>query len=168
MAKYSIEYKLEIVNSVNAGMSQTEAAKKYQVNKGDVQKWTAAYQAHGIEGIKHKRVSYPGEFKQTVIEDMRENGLSMRETAAKYNLGNHGVVATWERIYLEEGAPGLYVERRGQVTGKRLGRPPKLSKENEEDLIAENQRLRMEIDYLKKLNALVREREASEKKKKLR
>ena len=28
----------------------------------------------------------------------------------------------------------------------------------EEDLIAENQRLRMEIEYLKKLDALVRER----------
>ncbi|MDF2923986.1 MAG: hypothetical protein K0R57_2900 [Paenibacillaceae bacterium] len=35
-------------------------------------------------------------------------------------------------------------------------------------MIAENQRLRMENDYLKKLNALVRERELSEKKKKLR
>ena len=41
-----------------------------------------------------------------------------------------------------------------------------LSKETEEDLIAENQRLRMENEYLKKLNALVQERIKRENKKK--
>ena len=49
-------------------------------------------------------------------------------------------------------------ERRGRVNsvdGIRKGRPPKLDKRTEEDLIAENQRLRMEIEYLKKLSALV-------------
>ena len=49
-------------------------------------------------------------------------------------------------------------ERRGRACkarGTRKGRPPKLDKKVEEDLIAENQRLRMEIEYLKKLSALV-------------
>ena len=49
-------------------------------------------------------------------------------------------------------------ERRGRAckaSGTRKGRPPKFDKKVEEDLIAENQRLRMEIDYLKKLCALV-------------
>jgi len=52
-------------------------------------------------------------------------------------------------------------ERRGRVkidSDKKRGRPPKLDKEVEEDLIAENQRLRMEIEYLKKLDALVQKR----------
>ena len=42
----------------------------------------------------------------------------------------------------------------------------KLNKDIEEDLIAENQSLRMENKYLKKLNALVQERIKREKKKK--
>ena len=42
----------------------------------------------------------------------------------------------------------------------------KLNKDIEEDLIAENQRLRMENEYLKKLNALVQERIKRENKKK--
>ncbi len=62
-------------------------------------------------------------------------------------------------------------ERRGRAcsaNGTRKGRPPKLDKKIEEDLIAENQRLRMEIEYLKKLDALVQKREQEEEKKRKR
>jgi len=38
-----------------------------------------------------------------------------------------------------------------------------LDKQTEKDLIAEVQKLRMENEYLKKLNALIREREKSER-----
>lgn len=67
------------------------------------------------------------------------------------------MIQYWERIYLEEGAEGLMKERRGKtcIDSPKRGRPPKLDKQVEEDLIAENQRLRMEIEYLKKLSALV-------------
>lgn len=66
-------------------------------------------------------------------------------------------------MYLTEGIAGLYAERRGH---KSAGRPAKLSKQVEKDLLAENQRLRMEIDYLKKLNALVFKEEQQNKKRK--
>lgn len=105
------------------------------------------------------------EFKLSVILDMREHHLGYRETGRKYQLGESGSVADmlkrWERIYLEEGAEGLMKERRGRActaSGTQKGRPPKMDKKVEEDLIAENQRLRMENEYLKKLDALVRER----------
>ena len=86
----------------------------------------------------------------------------------KYELPNHKAISRWERIYLEEGAEGLMKERRGKassVDGVRKGRTPKLNKKTEEDLIAENQRLRMEIEYLKKLDALVQKRLQEEGKK---
>ena len=110
---------------------------------------------------------YTGEFKQAVIEDMRTNGLSYAEVMTKYEVADHNAVKRWERIYLEEGAAGLHVERRGRgraSDGVHKGRPPKLNKQVEKDLITENQQLRMEIDYLKKLNALVLERHAHERK----
>ena len=119
---------------------------------------------------------YSTEFKVGVIVDMREHRLGYRETARKYDLVRQSETAAasmlhrWERIYLEEGAEGLMKERRGRASsasGTRKGRPPKLDKQVEEDLIAENQRLRMEIEYLKKLSALVlaEERENGKKQK---
>ena len=126
------------------------------------------------KGRKQKR--YSAEFKIGVIMDMREHHLNYHETVRKYELGNDQtggarlMLQRWERIYLEEGAEGLMKERRGRACsagGTRKGRPPKLDKKVKEDLIAENQRLRMEIEYLKKLSALVlaEERENGKKQK---
>ena len=108
---------------------------------------------------------YSAQSKTGVIMDMREHRMGYRETIRKYwdvtkgqEHNYHKQVQRWERIYLEEGAEGLMKERRGRAcsaSGTRKGRPPKLDKKVEEDLIAENQRLRMEIEYLKKLSALV-------------
>ena len=112
-----------------------------------------------------KQKRYSSEFKLCVIMDMREHHLGYKETVRKYwdiskgqedNYKN--IVKRWERIFLEEGAEGLMKERRGRAckaSGSNKGRPPKLDRKVEEDLIAENQRLRMEIEYLKKLSALV-------------
>ena len=131
------------------------------------------------KGSKQKR--YSAEFKISVIMDMRENHLSYRETVRKYwgtqsrTEEDHykSRVKLWERIYLEEGAAGLMEERRGR---KSTGRPRKqpLEKSVEEDLIAENQRLKERIQYLeaeneyiKKLSALVyAEEQKSGKKRK--
>ena len=85
---------------------------------------------------------------------MREHRLGYLETARKYDVPNYRVIQRWERIFLEEGADGLMKERRGKA-GAAKGRTPKLDPQVTEDLIAENQRLRMEIEYLKKLSALV-------------
>ena len=109
--------------------------------------------------------NYSAETKFNVIMDMRAHRLGYVETARKYDIPNYRVIQRWERIFLEEGAVGLMKERRGKAcaaSGARKGRPPKLDPKVEEDLIAENQRLRMEIEYLKKLDALVREREERE------
>ena len=116
------------------------------------------------KGVPNKR--YTGEFKQKVVEHMMENKLSYNETEKLFEIAGQDRVAAWERIYLEEGPAGLYIERRGRKIGSKKGRPPTLDKKVEEDLIAEVQRLRAENAYLKKLNALVSERELRERKRK--
>lgn len=92
---------------------------------------------------------------------MQQEGLSYMETAARFEI-RHKRIQDWERIYLTEGPEGFAVERRGR---KSTGRPRKLSKEVEEDLLAEVQRLRAENEYLKKLQALVLEDERHQHRK---
>ena len=120
------------------------------------------------KGAKNQK--YSPEFKISVILDMLNNFLSYHETMRKYfpclNASNYQFIKQWERIYLEEGAEGLMKERRGRATkvdNPKVGRPPKLSKPIEEDLIAKCQHLEMENEYLKKLIALVQEEEEKEK-----
>ena len=106
------------------------------------------------KGIADKR--YTPEFKKMVIETMREEKLSYRETARRFEINSHHRIQDWERIYLTDGPEGFTVERRGRGS---KGRPRKLPKEVEADLLAEVQRLRAENEYLKNLQALVLERE---------
>ena len=105
---------------------------------------------------------YTPEFKRTVVETLRKEHLSIREVMRRFEISDHGIIERWERIYLEEGPEGLAVERRGR---KSSGRPKKQTGKAEEDLIAENQRLRAEIDYLKNLQALVLEEERRQHRK---
>jgi len=112
------------------------------------------------KGVSNKR--YTGEFKQMVVETMMREKLSYREAARQFEIADHKDVAKWERYYLMDGPEGLYIERRGRGS---KGRPQQFAKEVEEDLLKEVQRLRAENEYLKKLQALVLERERHQKKK---
>ena len=113
------------------------------------------------KGVPNKR--YTPEFKKHVIETMQEEKLSYRETARRFEVNDHHRIQDWERIYLDEGAEGFAVERRGRNSKGQLPKqmPPKV----EEDLLAEVRRLRAEVDYLKNLQALVLEDERRRRKK---
>ena len=106
---------------------------------------------------------YTPEFKKLVVETMQQEQLSYSETARRFEVNSHRRIQDWERIYLTEGPEGFAIERRGRES---KGRPPKhLPKDVEEDLLAEVQRLRAEVDYLKNLKALVLEEERHQHKK---
>ena len=115
---------------------------------------------------------YSPEFKIEVVETKLKEKLSFNETARRYDLfvlingypyPDYKRVQYWERIYLEEGKEGFYIERRGRGS-KGKGRKKRFDSKVEEDLIAKCQRLEMENEYLKKLSALVSAREQKEKK----
>ena len=111
------------------------------------------------KGIPNKR--YTPEFKKLVIETMQKEKLSYKETARQFDVSSHTRIMDWERIYLSEGPEGFSIERRGRSSKGRK----QLPKAAEEDLLAEVQRLRAEVDYLKNLQALVLEDERRQHKK---
>ena len=68
------------------------------------------------------------------VEAVVKEGLSYNEDARIYGIDGHDRIQSWERIYLTEGPEGLALERRGRGS---TGRPKKLPKDVEEDLLAE-------------------------------
>ena len=71
--------------------------------------------------MENRRINrkYSPEFKISCIIDMRDHNLSYSETARKYLCEKgqksifKGRLKLWERIFLEEGEAGFYIERRG-------------------------------------------------------
>lgn len=169
MSKYSDEFKVEVIKYYEKNHIGCELlAKHFNVpNESIVRRWIKRYEMYGIDGLIYKNTKYDGNFKISVVEYMHENHLSLNETCVKFRINSVSNLSKWERIYYEEGPQALYEDKRGR-TRKMSSKPrkKKLSKYVEEDLIAENQRLRMENEYLKKLNALVQERIKRESKKK--
>lgn len=167
--KYSDEFRLLVVQDYLSGHSGgfTLLEEKYGVPKPCIRRWVHLYEQHGEAGISTPPGKYFGEFKVHVVEYMHMNSLSITETANLFCIPSAATVGKWERIYYEEGSKALLEERRGRKNmGKKKSSKPKKNVNENEDLLAEVQRLRMENEYLKKLNALVLEREKTERKKK--
>lgn len=167
MSKYSYEQRMEaVLNVINKHMSCKAAGKLLGCGESPVFRWVKRYQQFGTEGLILKHGTYTGEFKLHVVEYMHKNHLSISEIAVLFGIPSDVTVGKWERMYYEEGPQALYRDNRGRKKNmasdkskkEKINSKVELSKETEEDLIEEIQRLRMENAYLKKLNALVQER----------
>lgn len=156
---FTFEEKLKAVSLVcEDRLSFLAAGRNIGASKSTVLAWVQLVREHGIEALRERhnseRHSYPGEFKLKVVEYMHENKMSCYSAAAYFKVAKTQI-QRWDRIYYEEGVKALLEERRGKKKG--LRKPRKNVGENKE-LLAELEQLRMENEYLKKLNALVQER----------
>ena len=155
--KYSYEEKLTAVLSVVRGQhSVSSASKHFGISYTPMSRWIARYKEFGEAGLRIRQYTYSGDFKLSAIRHMHENHLSLTETTAKFGIYNESTLSKWERIYYEEGESGLYRDNRGKMRTK--PNKQELQPQEENDLRVENQRLRAEVAYLKKLRVLVEER----------
>lgn len=165
MTKYSSEFRIKLVKEVDAGDSLKCVARRYCMSHTLLRNWYAKYSSGGISQLLSTNKHYTSEFKIFAIEYRRQNDLSLMSAAAALSIPSFGTLHWWEKRYLESGVAGL--------ENIKKGRPPNMPKEpkkhkheltREEQLEAENAQLRMENAYLKKLKALVQEREESKRK----
>ena len=94
---------------------------------------------------------------------MLDNNASFRKTAARFNIPSYTTVASWFETFKTYGVEALYLDKRGRNSPMKKRRRKKSNLDSTKDLLAELKQLRMEVEYLKKLNALVQERENSKK-----
>ena len=115
---------------------------------------------------------YSANFKLRVILDVLNNGLSIHDAVRKYwNVTSHvdidryrKTVRVWKRIYEQKGANGFMREStpRKKISKSNIPESSQTPQSSEYDLaaiLAENEYLRMENMYLKKLRALILQEE---------
>ena len=119
------------------------------------------YQESGVTGLKKRKNFYASlALKKQIVLDIEENHLPLHAASIKYGPNTHSI-KVWIRRYRSEGFAGLErIKKRGRPPG--MGRPKKNSKPltELERLRKEVQELKTENALLKKVRALVEERNA--------
>jgi len=134
--------------------SQESVAKSIGVTKGMLQTWIKQYQYHGEHSFERVYTKYSVEDKLKVLHYMKENGTSIRETTAIFNIPAKSLLSHWKHQFETGGENALKSKKKGFSSMKKRKKKT-LVEGSIEALQAENEHLRMENAYLKKLNALV-------------
>ena len=160
MTKFSVEERLVAAQAVEAGESITSIARRLQMSPRVVNRSWMLYQEHGREGLQSHTYNWTAGQKYQILQYMQENHLSCEETGIKFGISGSSTIWKWEHRYLEKGIEGLEDKKKGRKPRIQKPKPPKT---REEELLERIEDLEIENEYLKKLNALVAEREKREK-----
>ncbi len=156
MAKYDYNFKLKVVMSyMNGEGGYCSLAKKYDIpNKYQVRKWVNAYKAFGKDGLKtkDKHTNYTIQFKLDVLNYMIRNNCSERETANIFGLNDYSIISSWKKKFSDGGVKAL--ERTKGRTSMNKDKSENKALTREQQLEHENQLLKAELAFLKKLRAL--------------
>ena len=104
-AKYTFEQKLKAAQDYLSG-KKSAADIAFELDMGKyvdnrIRQWASLYKANGQEALKPKErnSSYSKEFKEMVVQDYVQNGLSPYELATKYNIPSKTVIDQWIKRY---------------------------------------------------------------------
>lgn len=174
--KYTLEKRLEILDEwkkANNG-SRNALARKYDVATQTIRGWEKIQELHGNDALlprNGKRNKYTGDFRIKVAEELINSDLSKHEICSKYNL-NESLVLRWKKLYIKNGKEFLAIDHRGRKKGEPIKniistcknlKLNDLKTKTEKALYNENERLRAELDYTKKLNALIQSKQTPKK-----
>jgi transposase len=163
MAKYSEEFKIKLVTEyLNGNIGYQRLARKYNIpSETPLKNWVRAYKTQGIEGLKRRerKKAYSVQFKLDTIQFILKTGASYQETAEQFSLNNPSLIHSWMKDFNEQGVEGLKPRSKGRPSMSKKPNTNKQTKKEEKkvtrevELERENELLRLEIAYLKKLRA---------------
>ncbi|MEN2402205.1 transposase [Flavobacterium sp. MC2016-06] len=162
--KYNYDFKLRCVNEVLKGnRSLNSVAKDNKLQTSNLRKWISFYQKLGKEGLlPRKNQSYSFDFKQLVLQTIKEKSLSLKEACVAFNIPSDSIIIRWQKDFKANGSSGLEPKPKGRtksMTFKRAKNNIKKPLTREEELLLEIESLRCENALLKKFNALVQAEE---------
>ncbi len=170
MAKISAEEKLEAVQRYLKGKESARAvAADLGVSHRYLLTWVKQYEHNGVEAFVKRYTNYTKQFKLDVLNYMTEHGTSLYETAAIFKIAAASSIQNWKKQFETQGKDALQPKKKGRLSMKKetANQSKKLPVEGStEALQARINQLEMENEYLKKLNALVQNKDKSPKKTK--
>ena len=168
MSKLSYEDKIEIYNKRKEGVTLSTLCSQYGVTTHNIQYLIRLIDKHGFNILRTSKNKYYSKcFKEKAINRVLINNEPIQTVAVDIGLPSNGMLHNWIKKYKENGYN--IVERKG-------GRPtmPKVTKKKKNEtkdekikrLEEENLYLKAELEYSKKLRAVVQARKNRQQKKK--
>lgn len=168
MGKLSFEDKINLYNDRKSGVSISSLCSKYKILHANVEYLTRLIDKHGYDILrKDRNRKFTSYEKEKIITRVLLNNESLLSVAIDEGLSSQGMLSNWIKKYIENGY-NIVERKRGRTT------MPKITKikENETNkdkikrLEKENLYLKTELEYSKKLRAVVQARKNQQQKKK--
>ena len=168
MSKLSYDDKIEMYKEYKGGTGYLALARKYNISKANAEYLLYLIDKHGYDVIrKNKNKKYPKYIKEEAINRVLINGDGKWAVALDMGLPSIGMLHNWISKYKENGYT-IVERKRGRSTMPKVIK----KKENETDeekikrLEQENLYLKAELEYSKKLRAVVQVTKNQQQKKK--
>ena len=168
MTKLTYEDKINIYQMKKEGISRKCIANTYKISGEKVQYLVRIIDKHGYDVLRtNKNKKYSCLEKERIINRILINNESLISVAIDEGILSKGMLSTWVSKYKENGY-NIVERKRGRPTMK------KVTKKNENEtkdekikrLEEENLYLKAELEYSKKLRAVVQARKNQQQKKK--
>ena len=169
MSKLTYEDKINLYNDRKNGMSINSLVAKYKVRHEGIEYLVRIIDRHGMDILRTvKNKYYSTKEKERIINRVLLNNESINTVAIDEGLASRGMLQNWIREYKNMGY---------NIVERKRGRSPTMKKEIEHKdnetieekikrLEKENEYLKAEIEYSKKLRAVVQIRKSQQQKKK--
>ncbi len=168
MAKLSYEDKINIYYLKKKGISRKAIANSYKIGQQNVQYLVRLIDKHGFNILRtNSNKKYNKLEKQRIINRIVQNQESLLSVAVDEGLSSVGLLCNWVKIY-KENCYNIVERKRGRPIMTKITK----KKENEtkdetiKRLEEENLYLKAELEYSKKLRAVVQARKNQQQKKK--
>ena len=168
MTKISYEDKLNIYQLKKQGVSCSTIKSKYSYGIHNIQYLERLIDKHGYDILRStKNKTYTKEFKQEAIDRVLINNETVMSVSIDIGLPSDGLLQNWIKKYKEMGY-NIVERKRGRSTMSKVTK--KKEKETKDETIKrlekENLYLKAELEYSKKLRAVVQARKNQQQKKK--
>ena len=168
MGKLSYEDKINIYYEKKKGRSRKSLASQYKIHEANIQYLVRLIDRHGFDILRTtSNKKYTSNEKGRIINRVLLNNESLISVAVDEGIASPGMLANWIKNYKDMGY-NIVERKRGRPTMSKVIK----KKENETDkekikrLEEENLYLKAELEYSKKLRAVVQARKNQQQKKK--